>query len=249
MTQLVFPTPPKRFKKVKSVKVRVLHDFAGKAVFDSPVTVYMDMSGTPEFVVFVPDQYAAEWDLHGDSDRAGFYVHNGNDADLPRAIRAATFDDAIKHLEQVSLLFSQKVRSRTLKKVIGIGLEASIDYREGDDKISHNPPSFSKSDSIVGIRSRVYFEVNGKLYSPRREFDESNPDFNELSPSSACNYDRIIPYSDEAWLTICRVDDALRNAAKMLHNLITSDQTESLLIGGLSGLLLSAPASQKGGAA
>jgi hypothetical protein len=239
--QLLFPTPPKRFKKVKSVRVRVLHDADASNVFDHPITVYMDMSGSPEFVVFVPDQYAAEWDLHGDSERAGFYVHNAKESDVPRAVRALTFDQAVDRLEKVSYLFAEKVRSRSLKKVIGIGLEAITPHHDGQPGIRHEPPSFSKSELLVGVRSGIHFEVNGKLYTAGYKFDENTPDFNELNPDSRTHYHKIIPYTDEAWSTILRVEDALRNAATMLHSLITSDQCELLLKNGLQGLL-AAPA-------
>jgi hypothetical protein len=108
--------------------------------------------------------------------------------------------------------------------------------------LTHNPPSFSHARYLLGTRSGIFFRVNGKLYGASQRFDEAAPDFRELHPGDfRGTIDKIIPYSDEAWSTVVRVEQALCDAATMLHGLIKSEHTEALLKGGMTGLMLGAP--------
>lgn len=233
-----FHKPSKAYKQVKAEKIR-LPNRHGADVMHS-VMVYMSTAGTPHFAIGIPVDYSNAWAHHQDEItrkiHAGIYISDG-------AITSASYDGVLKSLEIIAHNFQRHIRNATMKKVIRFTLE--IKGATGHRK--HREPSFSTSRVLVGIRSGIYWEVNGGYYSwdglrnssewPRQKVGpDEEPTYADLYPEHMSGDPVTIPYTPEAWDTVREVEAMLVRAADMLLNLTNTEAAQALLTGGMQAL-------------
>lgn len=243
-----FHKPGKAYRQVKAEK-KMLPDVHGKSMPHS-VMVYMSTAGTPHFAIGVPKDYSNAWEHHRDADsrswHSNLFVHDG-------MITASSFDEVLKKLETIAENFRRHISNLTMRKVICIAMEIKGEH----PRDCHDAPSFSHSRLLVGIRSGLYWEVNGGYYTAPdsrhvlsaedgRDVDsDERPAFNDLYPANRVPRDVVIPYTPQAWATVQQVEDMLERAGKMLMKLTKQDTAQALLEGGMQALaLLAAPDSR-----
>lgn len=236
-----FHKPAKAYKQVKAEKVR-LPDKHGANVTHS-VMVYMSTAGTPHFAIGIPADYCNAWDQHQDETtrkfHAGLYIKDG-------AITSETYAGVLKDLEVIAHNFQRHIRNVSMRKVIRLALEikGASGYKH------HNPPTFSKTRVLVGIRSALCWEVNGGYYAwdgARRDGqlahlvdcadeDHESPSYSDLHPHSMEGHPITIPYTPEAWDTVREIESMLVRAADMLLKLTDTESAQVLLAGGFQAL-------------
>lgn len=238
---LEFHKPGKAYKQVKAETVR-LPDASGKYV-NHRVMVYMTTAGTPAFAVGVPLAYANAWRSNRDESSkihdAGIYVTDG-------AVSAGNYPEVLRRLERIAYNYHRHICNLTMRKVIRLVVEVKGAPNHG----SNNAPSFSNSRVLVGIRSGVYWEVNGGYYiwdGDRRDGkfpfgadlpgeDPGSPAFSEMRSADMQGNPITIQFTPEAWATVQEVENMLERAAGMLLSLAKPDTAQVLLEGGLQAL-------------
>lgn len=239
-----FHKPGKGYKQVKA-DTQQLPDQAG-ADKQHRVMVYMSTAGTPHFAIGVPYEYCNAWKHHRAA--ASVIGHGADRIDVTGGVvTAASFDEVIRKIQIIGYNFQHHIRNLTMRKVIRLALE----IKGASDNRSHNAPSFSYARVLVGIRSGVYWEVNGGYYasaSHRKFFlqedpadeDPGEPSYADLSPSGMDGKPVTIPFTPEAWATVQRVESMLQRAGDMLLGLTNPETAVPLLQGGFN-VLLAAP--------
>lgn len=238
-----FHKPSRGYKQVKAERIS-LPDRTGADKLHS-VMVYMSTSGTPHFAIGVPQDYANAWEKHRDKEfdmsfHDRLYVLDG-------AITAPSFDAVLKHIVTIGHNFQRHIRNLTMNKVIRLVLE----IKGASEHKSHNAPSFSDTRVLVGIRSGIYWEVNGGYYvwdGRRRDGklphmddcadeDPGEPSYRDLTPADMRGNPITIPFTPEAWQTVQQVEGMLQRAGDMLLGLANPETAVALLQGGFQTLL------------
>lgn len=254
--KLTFEPTPKRYKRVKAVKLYLTGADGLKSEHELPVC--MDTSGTPTFCMSAPPEYREAWEHHRSDEYANTYGPNKVVAFKDGWVHATTFEGAVDGLTRLSANYQRFLAQRNKRKVIVLHIET----RTPDHALTYNAPSFSDSRVLVGLRADVYWDVHGQLYRDDRtapglriEDDrdpahETEPTFDDLRPAGLSTPQPggsqqrgrgrdsaiAIPYTDEAWRTVCGIEDTLTRAAAMLVQLTGAD-AQALLEGGMQGLL------------
>lgn len=254
--KLTFEPTPKRYKRVKAVKLYLTGADGLQSEHELPVC--MDTSGTPTFCMSAPPEYREAWTHHRSSEYADTYGPNKAVQFADGWLHAPTFDGAVDGLKRVSENYARFLAQRNKRKVIVLHVET----RTTNPEHAYNTPSFSTSRVLVGLRADVYWDVHGQLYSddrtrPGLRLDDdrdpvhaTDPTFDDLrpaglrTPQAGGSQQRgrgrdsaiAIPYTDEAWRTVCGIEDTLARAAAMLVKLAGAD-AQALLEGGMRGLL------------
>lgn len=237
-----FHKPAKAYKQVKAEKVR-LPDKHGANVTHS-VMVYMSTAGTPHFGIGIPEDYRNAWERHQDENTRKFHASLYINKD--GSITSATYEGVLKDLEVIAHNFQRHIRNVNMRKVIRVALE--IKGATGYKK--HCEPNFSKSRVLVGIRSGIFWEVNGGYYAwdgARRDGqlahlvdcadeDHESPSYSDLHPQDMAGDPITIPYTPEAWATVQEVESMLVRAADMLLKLTDTESAQVLLAGGFQAL-------------
>lgn len=243
--KLEFPTAPKTYKKVKNVKVYLAKQDGTTTEYEVPI--WMEPAGIPTFAVPVPLEFERAWNNHRSKEYRDFDPRLSLRS---RWLHAPSFAEALGGLEKLSHNYTEHIQSINIRKVISLYLE----LRSPEDHISKNNPSFSNARVIVGMRSKVYWSVNGRAYLPRRgtyrvddiEDDVAavNPAYEDLEPTGNDHGNGVeIPYTDAAWATVMEIESTLRKAAVLLQNLTKVEDAQRLLEAGslASMALLTAP--------
>lgn len=245
-----FHKPGKAYKQVKAETIR-LPDVHG-ADMNHRVMVYMSTAGTPSFAIGVPSDYANAWAKH----RSGDYKHFHQDVRvIDGVVSAKSYGEVLDHIVSIGRNFQAHIRNLTMRKVIRLMIEVTgaPGYK------SHNAPSFSNARVLVGVRSGIYWEVNGGYYAwdgRRRDGqlpymvdcadeDPGEPSYADLVPSDMRGNPITIPFTPEAWATVQQVENMLERAAGMLLGLAKPETAIALLQGGFQNLL-AAPKAEGG---
>ncbi len=231
--KLDFPLAPKKFKKVKTVSVRIAAKNGEEE--NHELTVYMWLADVPTFHIMIPDQYYQVWTKKYET-RHNWAVNKAYDG-VPANVSASSFADALGGLSRVSYLYGEYVKTASIEMVIAIKTSLVNTLGLGVDRIAYNVPSFLGHPLVMTLDAVICYKINGDLYDERDGRDKSLPlTMDELYPSGG-GYQRVLPYSDEAWATVTKVQDSMARAIKTLHSLMHSDQIELLLKGGNLQLL------------
>lgn len=239
MSKYVFQPPGKQYKKVKTVSERISNSEGIEEYHD--VSVYLHAAGTPCFCIMLPTDYYETWTQHPHADefvrRSVAYCHQ------TKMIRAGSFDEAVGSLHKIANHWMQHVRTRTMQKCIFIGMEVKT-----ADGRTHNAPSFSSSQVLVGMNPSWGYVVAGRQYRPPRELDPLSSDVPAFKDLHAKRSEGIaIPFTPEAWAEVQRIYSVLSNAADRLMQLTNKDSAVALLASMASGVPLLAAADQQEG--
>ena len=238
-----FHKPGPAYKQVKAESMR-LPDVHGEDVTHR-VMVYISTSGTPHFAIGVPSDYVNAWENHRDKEATMFRDHvlvrNG-------VVSGASFAEVLDSIEAIGSNFRKHIRNLNMRKVIRLVIEV----KGAPGHKSHNEPSFSNSRVLVGLRSGVYWEVNGGYYawdgrrrdgkfnyggSDLPDEDPGEPSYADLRPSDMRGNPVTIPFTPEAWATAQQVESMLERAGGMLLGLTKAETAVALLQGGFQELL------------
>jgi hypothetical protein len=233
MNQLDFGTVPRTFKKVKTVKLYLAGENGESVNYDVPF--YLRTAGEPAFAVAPPAIWISTWQNHksqGDQYRqlkAGIKIDAG-------VLTAPSFEVVQEALQALSENYAQHIKTLSMKPVIVLALEISVPGTR-----SVNPPSFSGSKHLVGVRAERGFDINGRFYgvhdwSGSKPYDPAGMSLNDMHPSSVDKGIKV-PYSDAAWATVQQIEQTLDRAGAMLAKLADREQTQTLLEGGMPALL------------
>lgn len=241
MSLVQFHTGRSQFKKVKTVNACLISDLKG-VLKGHDIPVYMSHAGSPSFVISVPPEYENAWVNHRGVDSL---THRNRISIIDHWIFNASFEGALKDIETLSLNYKRHIESLTVRKVILIRSALVAPTAS----LYHNRPSFDTSRVLVGLRSEIFWEVNGRMYVDDRRgmiFDDTSdenpavdPTYDQLRPSgrSTSGEGTVIPFTVSAWKTICDIEATLERAAVMLHQLTVEDTAQALLEGGAPRLL------------
>jgi len=224
MNDLTFEKPGSTYKKVKTLKLR-LASKCGTLVF-TEVTVYLYSGGTPHFAVKIPTEYVNVYKTKRDDhwlDR--IRIEEG-------VLVTASFDQMEKDLQTVSRAYSEHIQNLNMEKVIVYHLAIKT------PETVINAPSFSDSIThIVGLSAHVRYLVNGELYAlpghnsaqvaERVELPKWD-DLHHMGRSSS----KYIPFTPEAWASLCNVKAVLEKAGAALGQLKDAKDAQALLASG-----------------
>lgn len=237
-----FPSPGKTYKKVKAVKLQLTN--RDGIQIDHLVPVYLHAAGTPTFCIVPPADYVDTWKNHPPKEE---WLQNAMRISFDyndRIIRAADFDKAVDALTKLSNRWRSHHAERTMERCIYVVLELK------SQTVSISPPSFSSSSTLVGLTVRWGYRVGGREYSHRNSVDDPldpelvQPDFRDLNPYSGTHHGRgvTLPFTNESWLELLKIQDTLERAADRLALLGKADSAALLLSSLASGTpLLAAP--------
>jgi hypothetical protein len=231
--KLEFGTVPKAFKKVKDVKMYLAARNGERTEYK--VGIWLRAAGEPMFGCAPPREFIHAWMHHLQPTHASSDVTISTDI-----VIAPTFAGVEKMVAALSENYAAHMKNSTRKKVIGLSLELSAPDEPGC--ISLNAPSFSKSRILVGIKSEILYEINGRIYRDHGAWGRNAGEReDEIDVSGdlhlTSGWDTVIPYTEAAWQTIQSIEATLVNAARMLRQLAQKDKAQALLEGGLRNLL------------
>lgn len=180
------------------------------------VTLYLDPTGTPEFVYKLPE-------------------HVAKSLGVDEEVRGPTAEDALEKWDRIIARFVEWYRTAKAELVIILEVAYYGETPEGDqleeDSFFYTAGNHLRYESrrCVGVSYRLAFRVNGKIHYRERKWDGKKESFPVGPPERESN-NVVLDYSEELHARLEAICGAVNRAANQLHQIVKAKDVAAMLM-------------------